>query len=97
MGFFDRGIGIGADGTVREADIEAASRFFLDLGQTQSLIQFAPATLNPDLVGWLEARGYRGGRNWVEAVARPRDRARAADSLRVERIDASRRRRSRRS
>jgi hypothetical protein len=48
------------------------------------VIQFAPATLNPELVGWLEARGYRGGRNWVklwhDLEALPRRRRRSASS-----------------
>lgn len=88
--FFNRAVGIGTDETATEDDIEATSRFFVDLGVTESMAYLAPA-VEEEAAGWLEKRGYRRGRRWVKMwreldVELPEP----VTSLRIERIDRSR-------
>ncbi len=64
--FFNRAVGIGTDRPITEDDVEAASRFFDDLGRKEALFHLPPAALTPEVEGWLTARGYRGGRRWVK-------------------------------
>lgn len=61
----------------------AASRFFLDLGLSKSLVQLPPYALRPELISWLEARGYRPGARWVK-LWRRLDQLPAQSSLRIE-------------
>ncbi len=90
IGFFNRAVGIGTDRPVTEDDIEAASRFFLDHGRTQSMIQLPPATLTLEVEGWLAARGYRPSRRWVKLWHDLADLPTPSTTLRIERIDRSR-------
>lgn len=89
FGFFNRVIGLGISRPATETDAEAASRYYLDLGLTQSVVQVAPGAQPAELVPWLNARGYVQGARWVklwrglDALPEP------ASSLRVERIDDS--------
>ncbi len=89
-GFFNRAVGMGFERPVTEDDVEAASRFFLDLDRTQSLIQLAPALVTPAVEGWLTARGYRPGRRWVKLWHTLEAVHAAPTTIRIERIDASR-------
>lgn len=62
LGFFNRVIGLGTVNPAVEANVDAASRFFADLGVTQSLIHVAPGAHPPEIGLWLGARGYVHGR-----------------------------------
>ena len=88
-GFFNRAVGIGGERPVSEDDVEAASRFFIDQGLTQSLFHLAPDLLTPEVEGWLTARGYVGGRRWVKLWHDLVEIPTPATSLRLERIDPS--------
>jgi hypothetical protein len=89
FGSFNRVVGLGTARPADEADVEAASRFFLDLGVTQSVIHAAPGAQPAELVPWLNARGYVEGARWVK-LWRPLDDLPAnSPSMRIERIDAS--------
>jgi hypothetical protein len=89
FGFFNRVIGLGIGRPATEADAEAASRFYLDLGLTQSVVQIAPGAVPVDLVPWLNARGYVRGARWAKLWRGLDDLPEPAPSLRIERIDAS--------
>lgn len=90
FGFFNRVVGLGVVEPAKVEDVEAASRFFLDLGRSQSVIHASPGAQPPELEEWLGARGYVPGARWMkawhdlEAVANP------DPDLRIERIDATR-------
>jgi GNAT superfamily N-acetyltransferase len=88
--FFNRVIGLGVTRPALEADADAASRFFLDLGVTQSAVQIAPGAQPADLVPWLNARGYVQGARWVKLWRDLDQLPEQATSLHVEQIDASR-------
>jgi hypothetical protein len=88
--FFNRAVGIGTLRPLTEDDVEAATRFFVDLGRTQWLFHLAPATVTPEVAGWLTARGYQQGRRWVKLWHDLADLPRPSTSLRIERIDRSR-------
>jgi hypothetical protein len=88
FGFFNRVVGLGVAEPAAEADVETASRFFLDLGREQSVIHVSPGARPPELEAWLGARGYVPGARWmkswhdVESLTPPDPR------FRIERIDA---------
>jgi GNAT superfamily N-acetyltransferase len=90
FGFFNRVVGLGTAQPATETDVEAASRFFLDLGLTQSVIHVAPGAGPAELVPWANARGYVEGARWVKMWRRLEDLPAPAPSLRIEPIDASR-------
>ncbi len=88
FGFFNRMIGLGIERPATEDDVEAVSRFFLDLGRTQSVIQVAP-TANPHaLSAWMEPRGYRRGARWVKMWRRLDDLPKPSTFLRIERVQS---------
>lgn len=89
FGFFNRVIGLGIERPATEDDVEAASRFFLDLGRTQSVLQVAPTARPDGMPKWMEARGYRRGARWVKVWRTLDDLPEPESSLRIERIDAS--------
>jgi hypothetical protein len=89
FGFFNRVVGLGTARPATETDVEAASRFFLDLGLTQSIIHVAPGAEPADLVPWLNTRGYIAGARWVKMWRGLEDLPEPAPALRIERIDAS--------
>ena len=88
--FFNRAVGIGGERPITEDDVEAASRFFVDQGRSQSLFHLPPALLTPEVEGWLTARGYRPGRRWVKLWHDLAEVPTPSTSLRIERIDRSR-------
>jgi len=85
VGLFNRVVGLGSSRPATEADAEAASRFFLDLGLTESVVQVAPSAKPRELASWLNARGYRQGARWVK-LWRLLDQLPAQSSLRIEQI-----------
>jgi len=89
FGFFNRVVGLGTAQPATEADAEAASRFFVDLGVTQSVIHAAPGAEPTDLVPWANARGYVKGARWVKMWRHLDEVPVPVPSLRIERIDAS--------
>lgn len=89
-GFFNRAVGIGTTRQLTEDDVEAASRFFVDQGRSESLFHLAPATVTPEVAGWLNARGYQQGRRWVKLWHDLAELPTPSTSLRIERIDRSR-------
>lgn len=89
FGFFNRVIGLGIARPATDADVEATSRFYLDLGLTQSVVQVAPGAQPAELVPWLNARGYVQGARWVKLWRGLDGLPEPAPSLRVERIDDS--------
>jgi len=66
FGFFNRVIGLGMAEPAEEADVEAASSFFLERNRAQSVIHVAPRAEPLDLDGWLETRGYIRGARWAK-------------------------------
>ncbi len=93
---FNRVIGLGTARPATEADVEAASRFFLELGVTESVVQVPPSAESPELVSWLSARGYGQGRRWAK-LWRPLDELPAPSSRVSSASAAPRRRRGARS
>jgi GNAT superfamily N-acetyltransferase len=89
FGFFNRIVGLGTAQPATEADAEAASGFFLDLGVTQSVIHVAPGAEPTELVPWANARGYVKGARWVKMWRHLDEVPVPVPSLRIERIDAS--------
>ena len=89
-GFFNRAVGIGTTRQLTEDDVEAASRFFVDQGRSESLFHLAPATVTPEVAGWLTARGYQQGHSWVKLWHGLAELPTPSTSLRIERIDHSR-------
>ncbi len=95
FGFFNRVVGLGTAQLATEADVEAASQFYLDLGVTQSVIHVAPGAQPAELVPWLNERGYVKGARWVkiwrdlDEVPTSDPSAESAPALRIEQIDAS--------
>jgi hypothetical protein len=87
FGFFNRVVGLGTAGPATEAEVEAASRFFLDLGVAQSVIHVTPSAEPADLEPWLEARGYVKGARWVKLWRTLDDLPAPSSSLRIERIE----------
>jgi hypothetical protein len=95
FGFFNRAVGLGTAQLATEADVEAASQFYLDLGVTQSVIHVAPGAQPAELVPWLNERGYVKGARWVkmwrdlDEVPTSDPSAESAPALRIEQVDAS--------
>lgn len=93
--FFNRAVGLGTAQLATEADVEAASRFSLDLGVTQSVIDVAPGARPAELLPWLSERGYVTGARWVKMwrdlneVPMSDPSPGPASALRIERIDVS--------
>ena len=87
--FFNRVVGLGTAQPATEGDVEAASRFFLDLGLTQSVVQVAPGAQPAELIGWLNARGYVAGARWVKLWHDLQGIAQPNPALRIEHINAS--------
>jgi GNAT superfamily N-acetyltransferase len=88
FGFFNRVVGLGVTQPATEDDVEAASRFFIDLGLTRSVIHAAPLAQPPELTSWLNARGYTPSALWVKLWHDFRELERPNPALRIERIDA---------
>lgn len=93
--FFNRVVGLGTAQLATEADVEAASQLYLDLGVTESVIHVAPGAQPADLVPWLNERGYVKGARWVK-MWRALDEVPTSDlpaesepARRIEQIDAS--------
>ncbi len=97
FGFFNRVVGLGNAQPATEADVEAASQFFLDLGVTQSVVHVAPGAQPAELVPWLNERGYVKGARWVKVwrdlgdvpAPDPSASSTPASALRIEQIDPS--------
>ncbi|MFZ5853746.1 MAG: hypothetical protein ACOYXS_04460 [Chloroflexota bacterium] len=89
VGFFNRVVGLGTARPATEDDVESASRFFLDLGRTQSVVHVAPGAQPDQLVGWLNARGYVAGARWVKVWHDLQEIETPNPALRIEPIDAS--------
>jgi len=90
-GFFNRVVGLGVARPATEADVAAVLDFYTGLDRSESVVQVAPTARPPELVGWLEAAGYRSSPErtvtlWHELDALPDARA----SMRVERIGPER-------
>ena len=84
--FFNRVLGLGSQGPVTVADVEAASAWFRSLGLGESMIQVPSEVMTPELATWLGDAGYQQGRNWVK-LWHPLDDIRDADtSLRIAQI-----------
>lgn len=66
VGFFNRAVGLGTARPAREHDVEALTAFFAGNDVPQSVIQVVPEVETPEVAGWLEAHGHRGGRTWVK-------------------------------
>ena len=66
FGFFNRAVGLGTAQLATEADVEAASQFYLDLGVTQSVIHVAPGAQPAVLEPWLNKHGYVNSARWVK-------------------------------
>lgn len=88
FGFFNRVVGLGAMQPASEDAVETASRFFLDLGVADSVVQVVPGAAPEELASWLQARGYERGARWVK-LWRRLDQLPALSLLRVERIGAA--------
>jgi GNAT superfamily N-acetyltransferase len=86
VALFNRMIGLGVPGPASEDDVEAAARFFVELGRSQSLVQVVPAARPAEITTWLARRGYVRGSEWVK-MWRPLGAVPDVDTtLRVERI-----------
>lgn len=88
VGYFNRVVGLGTARPATEEDTEVASRFFLDLGLSESVVQVPPAAKPAELRSWLETRGYGPGARWVK-LWRRLDQLPAQSSLRIEQIGSA--------
>jgi hypothetical protein len=86
FGFFNRACGLGTARPATEDDVDAVSRFFADLGLTQSVVHLAPGATPPDLPVWLESRGYWKGARWVKMWHDLASITEPATTLRIERV-----------
>ena len=85
-GFFNRVVGLGSQGPVAAADVDAVSAWFRSLGLGESMIQVPNEVMTPELATWLDDAGYHRGRNWVK-LWHPLDDIREAEtSLRIAQV-----------
>ncbi len=97
FGFFNRAVGLGNAQPATEANVEAASEFYLDRGVAQSVIHVAPGAQPAELGPWLKERGYVMGARWVKMwrdlgdlpAPDPSAESAPASVLRIEQIDGS--------
>ena len=90
IGFFNRVIGVGVARRAIESDVDAVVAFYDGLGRSVSALPLAPHAAPPDLVRWLEARGYAPSRNWVKLWHTLEDLPTATTDLRIEIIGPER-------
>lgn len=89
VGFFNRTIGLGVERAATEADVDAVAAFYEGLDRSVAVAQVAPHAAPPDLIGWLEARGFARSARWAKVWRTLDDLPQATTSLRIERIDRS--------
>jgi len=89
VGFFNRTIGLGIERAATEADVDAVVAFYEGLDRSVAVAQVAPHAAPPDLIGWLEARGFARSARWAKVWRTLDDLPQATTSLRIERIDRS--------
>jgi GNAT superfamily N-acetyltransferase len=84
--FFNRTIGLGVARPAAETDVDEVVAFYDGAERQVSVIQIAPHAVPPELVGWVEARGYARSRAWVKMWHSLSAIPEAPTDLRIERI-----------
>ncbi|MBA2382064.1 MAG: hypothetical protein H0V73_08135 [Chloroflexi bacterium] len=89
--FFNRTIALGIERPASEADLDQVVAFYAEHDRTLAVIAIAPQARPPELVGWVEARGFAVSRRWPK-LWRTLDELPAAPptDLRIEGIGAER-------
>ena len=84
--FFNRTVGLGVARPAVESDVDEVVSFYDGAERQASVVQIAPHATPPELVGWVEARGYDRGRRWVKMWHSLETVPDASTDLRIERV-----------